>query len=52
MVLTVVMVVVARPADGASAPFLRMWIVGQLYALTAMVCAMLGAATVVSTWPF
>ena len=52
MVLTVVMIIMARPADGASAPFLRVWIVGQIYALTAMVCAVLGAAIAISTWPF
>ena len=27
---TVAMIVVARPADGESAPFLKVWIVGQI----------------------
>lgn len=50
--LTIAMVVVARPADGDSAPFLKVWIVGQVYALTAMVSAVMGVTIVVSNWPF
>ncbi len=37
--VTVAMVMVARPADGESAPFLKVWFVGQAYALAAMVTA-------------
>ena len=50
--VTVAMIVVARPADGELAPFLRVWIVGQLYALAAMVSAVLGVTIMIITWPF
>lgn len=50
--VTVGMVMVARPADGESAPFLKVWFVGQAYALTAMVCAVIGVATMIINWPF
>ena len=50
--VTIAMIVVARPADGESAPFLRVWIVGQLYALTAMVSAVIGVTIVIIAWPF
>jgi len=48
--VTFAMVILARPADGESAPFLKSWIVGQLYALTAMVSAVIGVTIVISTW--
>jgi hypothetical protein len=50
--ITVAMVVVARPADGVSAPFLKIWIVGQVYALMAMMSTVLGVTILISTWPF
>ncbi len=50
--VTIAMVLIARPADGASARFLKVWIVGQLYALTAMVSTVIGVTIVISTWPF
>ncbi len=46
------MLVFGRPADGESAPFLRVWIVGQIYALAAMVSAVIGVTIVITTWPF
>jgi len=46
------MVLLARPADGLSAPFLRLWIVGQIYALAAMASAVIGITLVISNWPF
>jgi hypothetical protein len=49
---TIAMVVVARPADGESAPFLKVWFVGQAYALAAMVSAVVGVATAIINWPF
>jgi len=52
LAVTVVMILVARPADGESAPFLKSWIVGQLYALSAMVSAVIGIAIVILAWPF
>jgi hypothetical protein len=52
LAVTVAMIVVARPADGVSAPFLRVWIVGQVYALAAMVSAVIGVTILITTWPF
>jgi hypothetical protein len=45
------MIVIARPKDGVSAPFLKVWIVGQIYALAAMVSAVIGVTIIISTWP-
>jgi len=50
--VTFAMVLLARPADGLSAPFLRLWIVGQIYALAAMASAVIGITLVISNWPF
>ena len=50
--VTVAMVMVARPADGKSAPFLKVWFVGQAYALAAMVSSVVGVATAIINWPF
>ena len=50
--VTAAMIVVGRPVDGESAPFLRVWIVGQLYALAAMVSAVIGVTIMIITWPF
>jgi hypothetical protein len=52
MAATAAMVVVGRPTDGISAPFLKNWFVGQLYALAAMVSAIVGVAVLLSAWPF
>jgi hypothetical protein len=52
LAVTVAMIVVARPADGVSAPFLRVWIVGQIYALAAMVSAVIGVTILITAWPF
>lgn len=50
--VTIAMIVMGRPTDGESAPFLRVWIVGQLYALAAMASAVLGVTIMIITWPF
>ena len=50
--VTIAMIVVARPADGVAAPFLKVWIVGQVYALVAMVSSVLGITILIITWPF
>lgn len=47
------MIVIARPADGESAPFLKsQWIVGQLYALTALAAIIGGMTLIITHWPF
>ena len=50
--ITVAMITVARPADGELAPFLKVWFVGQAYALAAMVSAVVGVTTAIISWPF
>ena len=45
--VTIAMVLLGRPRDGVSAPFLKVWIVGQLYVLIAMVSAVMGVAFVI-----
>jgi hypothetical protein len=50
--VAVAMVVLGRPANGESAPFLKVWIVGQLYALTAMVIAVTGITIAIISRPF
>lgn len=49
--VTIAMVLVARPSDGVSAPFLKIWFLGQIYALTAMVSAVIGVTLIISNWP-
>ena len=49
--ITVAMIAAARPADGELAPFLKVWFVGQAYALTAMVSAVVGVAIAIINWP-
>jgi hypothetical protein len=46
--VTIAMVAVARPKNGISAPYLKVWIVGQVYALTALVSAVAGIGLVLS----
>ncbi|MEP7030804.1 MAG: hypothetical protein ABI830_07710 [Pseudolabrys sp.] len=50
--VTIGMIVIARPTDGESASFLKNWMVGQMYALTAMVSAVIGVTIMISTRPF
>ena len=50
--LTVVMVAIARPGAGESAPFLKSWIVGQASVLTSMICAVVGVSAIVTNWQF
>ncbi|HZL31702.1 MAG TPA: hypothetical protein VFC54_11685 [Pseudolabrys sp.] len=50
--VTLVMVLVARPAGVEPARFLKVWFVGQIYALTALVSAVMGITLVISNRPF
>jgi hypothetical protein len=49
--VTVAMIYLARPSDGVSAPFLRVWVVGQMYLMTALVSAVIGVSLLISNWP-
>jgi hypothetical protein len=52
IVVAIGMLWIGRPAKGeASAPFMRVWIVGQLYAMVAMVSGVAGMALLLSNWP-
>jgi hypothetical protein len=50
LAVTVAMLLLARPSDGVSAPFLKIWIVGQAYVMTAMVSAVIGVTLLISNW--
>ena len=46
------MVWFARPAKGQdSAPFLRVWIAGQIYLMVAMISGVIGVTLLISNWP-
>lgn len=48
----VAMLFFGRPSDGVSAPFLKVWVVGQIYAMAAMVAGVMGVTMILSGWPF
>jgi len=50
--ITIVMLVVGRPSDGVAAPYLKNWVAGQAYTLTALASAVLGVTVIVANWPF
>lgn len=50
--LTVAMVLLGRPADGESAPFLKAWYVGQAYVLAALTSAVMGITFAITNLPF
>jgi hypothetical protein len=51
LAVTVAMIVVARPADGVAAPFLKNWMIGQAYALVALSSAVVGVSIVLHDLP-
>jgi len=50
--VAVAMLVVARPSNGISAPFLKNWVVGQAYGLTTLGSIVLGVTVIIVNWPF
>jgi hypothetical protein len=52
IVVTIAMVILARPADGVVAPFLKSWVIGQTYALAALVSGVLGVSLALTDLPF
>lgn len=50
--ITIVMLVVGRPSSGVAATYLKNWLAGQAYTLTALVSAVLGVTVIVANWPF
>jgi hypothetical protein len=51
IIIAVGMIFLARPRDGVSAPYLRIYIVGQLYILTALIGMVMGTALMIVNWP-
>ncbi|HET7850845.1 MAG TPA: hypothetical protein VFL51_17480 [Pseudolabrys sp.] len=51
-VFAVAMLLVARPADGESASFLKVWFIGQIYAMVTLVLGVTGVTMIISDWPF
>ena len=52
LLVAAAMVSFARPAKGQdSAPFLRVWIVGQIYLMTEMISGVIGLTFLISNWP-
>jgi hypothetical protein len=50
--IAVAMVFLARPKDGVSARFLKgPWIVGQVYTMIIMICAVIGVSAIIVNWP-
>jgi len=45
------MIILARPADGVAAPFLKNWVVGQTYALAALSTAVVGVSLILNDLP-
>jgi hypothetical protein len=43
---SILALVLSRPRDGVALPFLRVWIVGQIYALTIMIVGLVGVALI------
>jgi hypothetical protein len=52
IVIAIGMILIGRPADGVAARFLRVWIVGQVYAMATMIVAVMGVTLVISDLPF
>jgi hypothetical protein len=50
--VTIIMVVLARPADGVVAPFLKSWVIGQIYTMAALGVGVLGISLALSDLPF
>lgn len=46
------LILIGRPADGVSARFLRVWIVGQAYAMTTLIAAVMGVTLIITDLPF
>jgi hypothetical protein len=51
VVMTLAMIVVGRPRNGVSPFFLKVWFAGQLYILTALTSATIGAALMIANLP-
>jgi hypothetical protein len=52
IVVTIAMVVLGRPSNGVVAPFLKSWVVGQIYTMVALSAGVLGISLVLSDLPF
>lgn len=46
------LILIGRPGDGVSARFLRVWIVGQAYAMITLIAAVMGVTLIITDLPF
>ena len=44
---SILALVLSRPRDGVALPFLRVWNVGQIYAMTIMIVGLVGVALII-----
>ncbi len=44
---SIVALFLSRPRDGVALPFLRVWIVGVIYAMTIMIVGLVGGALII-----
>ena len=44
---SIVALVLSRPRGGVALPFLRVWIVGQIYAMAIMIVGLVGLALII-----
>jgi hypothetical protein len=52
LAVAVAMLFFGRAREGESLRIFRVWIVGQLYVMTAMSVGVFGTAVVIINWPF
>ena len=50
--IAVAMVFFGKAKKGEALPIFRVWIVGQLYVMTAMTIGVFGVADLIVNWPF
>jgi hypothetical protein len=51
LAIAIVMIYFGRARKGEVLPILQVWIVGQLYTMTAMTVGVFGVAAIIVNWP-
>ncbi len=52
LVIALAMIFFGKARKGEALAIFRVWIVGQLYAMTAMIIGVFGVADIIVNWPF